>query len=135
MGRGGKLRPNCFKDTSSTVTQPSPFSAGLLCRCPRCGTGKLFSGYLKVAPACTHCGLDFAFADSGDGPAIFVIFIVAPVVIALAMFVGAVFNPAPYVHLLLWIPTTIVLSLLLLPPFKATLVALQYQHDAHEGHQ
>ena len=115
------------------MAQPSPFLAGLTCRCPRCGAGRLFAGYLKVAPACTVCGLDLKFADSGDGPAIFVIFIVAPVVIGLALLVGALFNPPPYVHLILWIPTTLILSLLLLPPFKATLVALQYRHDAHEG--
>ncbi|MFK4812944.1 DUF983 domain-containing protein [Devosia sp. ZW T5_3] len=117
------------------MTQVSPFKAGLLCRCPRCGEGKLFRGYLKLAPSCTACGLDLAFADSGDGPAIFVIFLVAPLIIALAMVVGAVFNPPPYVHLFLWIPATLILSLALLPPFKATMVALQYRHDAHEGHQ
>lgn len=117
------------------MTQVSPFKAGLLCRCPRCGEGKLFKGYLKLAPTCTECGLDLAFADSGDGPAIFVIFLVAPLIIALAIVVGAVFNPPPYVHLFLWIPATLILSLALLPPFKATMVALQYRHDAHEGHQ
>ena len=117
------------------MAQPSPFVAGLTCRCPRCGQGKLFSGYLKLAKSCSTCGLDLAFADSGDGPAIFVIFLVAPVVIILALATGALFNPAPYVHLFLWIPTTIVLSLALLPPFKGVLVALQYRHDAHEGHQ
>ena len=117
------------------MTQVSPFKAGLLCRCPRCGEGKLFKGYLKLAPGCSACGLDLAFADSGDGPAIFVIFLVAPLIIVLAMVVGAIFNPPPYVHLILWIPATLVLSLALLPPFKATMVALQYRHDAHEGHQ
>ncbi|UXN73710.1 DUF983 domain-containing protein [Devosia sp. A8/3-2] len=117
------------------MTQVSPFKAGLLCRCPRCGEGKLFKGYLKLAPSCSACGLDLAFADSGDGPAIFVIFLVAPLIIALAMVVGAVFNPPPYVHLILWIPATLILSLALLPPFKAIMVALQYRHDAHEGHQ
>jgi uncharacterized protein (DUF983 family) len=117
------------------LAQPSPFAAGLLCRCPRCGEGKLFKGYLKVAPACSVCGLDFKFADSGDGPAIFVIFLVAPLIIILALVVGAVFNPPPYVHLILSIPATLIFSLALLPPFKGVLVALQYRHDAHEGHQ
>jgi uncharacterized protein (DUF983 family) len=110
------------------LAQPSPILTGLLCRCPRCGEGKLFAGYLKVAPACAVCGLDLKFA-------IFVIFLVAPIVIGLALLVGALFAPPPYVHLILWIPTTLILSLLLLPPFKGVLVALQYRHDAHEGHQ
>lgn len=114
---------------------PPLFQAGLRCRCPRCGQGPLFKGYLKLAPACSACGLDFGFADSGDGPAVFVIFIVAPLVIVLALIVSTLFNPPPYVHLMLWIPATLVFSLLLLPPFKAVLVALQYRHDAHEGHQ
>jgi uncharacterized protein (DUF983 family) len=117
------------------MSEATPFTAGLRCRCPRCGVGKLFSGYLKVAPACSKCGLDLKFADSGDGPAIFVIFLVAPIVILLALAVGAVFNPPPLVHLALWIPTTIILSLALLPPFKGVMVAIQYKHDAHEGHQ
>lgn len=115
------------------MTEPSPYYAGLTCRCPRCGRGRQFSGYLRLAASCTACGLDLRFADSGEGPAIFVIFAVAPVVIILALVVGTLFNPPPYIHLMLWIPTTLVLSLLLLPPFKATLVALQYRHDAHEG--
>jgi len=109
----------------------SPFAAGLSCRCPRCGKGRLFSGFLKVAPRCDVCGLDFAFADSGDGPAVFVIFVVAPVVVILAFIVDALFHPAPWMHLLIWIPVTILLTLALLRPFKATLLALQYQRGAH----
>ena len=109
----------------------SPFVAGLTCRCPRCGEGRLFSGFLKVAPRCAVCGLDFAFADSGDGPAVFVIFVVAPVVVILAFIVDALFHPAPWMHLLIWIPVTILLTLALLRPFKATLLALQYQRGAH----
>ena len=114
---------------------PSPFLAGLLCRCPRCGKGKLFTGYLKIAPVCAVCGLDLKFADSGDGPAVFVIFLVSPIVILLALIVGATVSLPPFIHLMIWIPTTIILSMALLPPFKSTLVALQYRHDAHEGHQ
>jgi uncharacterized protein (DUF983 family) len=111
----------------------SPFAAGLACRCPRCGEGALFSGFLKVAPVCESCGLDLKFADSGDGPAVFVIFAVAPIVMILAFIVEALFHPAPWMHLVLWIPTIIVLSLLLLRPFKATLIALQYQRSAGQG--
>ena len=115
------------------MNQPSPILSGLACRCPRCGQGKLFSGYLKVAPACAKCGLDFDFADSGDGPAVFVIFLVAPIIVVLAMLVDSAFVIQPWMHLVLWIPTTIVLSLTLLPPFKGVLINLQYKHDAHEG--
>lgn len=108
----------------------SPFSAGLRCTCPRCGEGALFSGFLKPAPRCESCGLDFTFADSGDGPAVFVIFAVAPIVILLAFITEALFHPAPWMHLVLWIPAVIVLSLLLLRPFKGVMIALQYQKQA-----
>ena len=111
----------------------SPFKAGLSYKCPRCGEGDLFSGYLKVAPRCESCGLDLKFADSGDGPAIFVIFAVAPIVILLAFIVEALFHPAPWMHLVIWIPTIILLSLWFLRPFKATMIALQYQRGAGEG--
>jgi uncharacterized protein (DUF983 family) len=116
------------------MTRPAPIITGLRCRCPRCGEGPLFAGYLKLAPVCTSCGLDLRFADSGDGPAVFVIFLVAPIVMILALVVGALFNPPPLVHLALWIPLTLILSLLALPPFKGVMVALQFHHDAHEGH-
>ena len=111
----------------------SPFAAGRACRCPRCGKGRLFAGFHKVAPVCESCGLDLKFADSGDGPAVFVIFAVAPIVVILAFITDALFHPAPWMHLVLWIPTIIVLSLLFLRPFKATMIALQYQRNAGEG--
>jgi uncharacterized protein (DUF983 family) len=109
----------------------SPFAAGWACRCPRCGEGRLYSGYLKVASRCDVCDLDLGFADSGDGPAVFVIFAVAPIVVLLAIITEALFHLAPWMHLLIWIPTVIILTLLLLRPFKATLIALQYQRGAH----
>jgi uncharacterized protein (DUF983 family) len=111
----------------------SPFATGLASRCPRCGKGRLFTGFLAVAPRCPVCGLDLAFAISGDGPAVFIIFLVSPVVIVLAVILEALLQPAPYVHLIVWIPVTVLLCLALLRPFKATTIALQYRHDAAEG--
>lgn len=113
----------------------NPILTGLTCRCPRCGKGRLFVGYLQLAADCPDCGLDYGFADSGDGPAVFVIFLVAPLVVLLALMVGAAFAIPPWMHLVIWIPVTIILCLALLPPFKGVLVALQYRNDAHEGHQ
>jgi uncharacterized protein (DUF983 family) len=111
----------------------NPFLTGLRCRCPRCGKGKLFAGFLALAPSCPACGLDYAFASSGDGPAVFIIFVVGFIVIGLAATVEALFHPAPFIHLLIWIPAVIVLSLALIRPFKATMIALQFRHDAAEG--
>ena len=49
----------------------------------------LFDGLLKVKPACASCGLDYSFADSGDGPVVFVLLIVGFIVVcALVDFVG-----------------------------------------------
>ena len=112
---------------------PSPFAAGLKCRCPRCGEGPLFRAYLKPASECESCGLDLSFADSGDGPAIFIIFIVGFLIVGMAAIVDALFHPPVFVHLLLWLPMTVILCLALLPPFKAVMIALQYRNDAKEG--
>jgi uncharacterized protein (DUF983 family) len=115
------------------AARPSPFTAGLICRCPRCGKGRLFAGFLTVAPRCEVCGLDYGFTDSGDGPAVFVIFAVAPIVVILALILEAIAHPAPYVHLIVWIPVTVILCVALLRPFKATMIALQYRNAAGEG--
>ncbi len=106
----------------------SPFSAGLRCRCPRCGRGKLFQGLLTVAPVCAECGLDLKKEDSGDGPAVFVIFILGAAVVPLAILVETLFTPPEWVHLVLWPPVIIAGTLGLLRPLKATMIALQYRH-------
>ena len=56
---------------------------GLACKCPRCGKGKLYAGFLTLRPACENCGLDYAFIDSGDGPAVFIIMIAGAIVVGL----------------------------------------------------
>lgn len=111
----------------------SPLRVGLTARCPRCGHGHLFSGFLKIAPKCDNCGLDYGFADSGDGPAIFIMLIVGFVIVAAALIVEVTYQPPYWVHAALWLPLTGILSLGLLRPFKATLIALQYRHKAEEG--
>lgn len=111
----------------------SPFAAGLACRCPRCGRGKLFDGYLTVADRCSVCDLDLRQADSGDGPAVFLIFILGAVVVPLALWVETVFTPPLWLHAILWSLVVLGGALALLRPFKATLIALQFRHKAGEG--
>ena len=112
---------------------PPPISTGLRGRCPRCGRGHLFKGFLSLKPQCEVCGLEYAFADSGDGPAFFVMSIIGFVVVALALWVEFAYEPPLWVHMVLWLSLTVVLSLVLVRPFKGVLIALQFQHRAEEG--
>ncbi len=111
----------------------SPYSAGLRCRCPRCGKGRLFNGFLELAPRCESCQLDFSFADSGDGPAVFVILIAGFLVVFAAMFVEILWRPPYWLHAALWLPLILIATLGLLRPAKGLMVALQYHHKAEEG--
>ena len=106
----------------------SPFATGLAGRCPRCGQGPLFAGYLALAPSCTVCGLDLTPADSADGPAFFVMWGVAAVVVLFAGLTEVLFSPPMWVHLALWIPLTLVGAAVMLRPVKGLMVALQYRH-------
>src|SRR6202790_3193979 len=58
---------------------------GLACKCPRCGKGKLYTGFLTLRPRCESCGLDYAFIDTGDGPAIFIIMLAGAIVVGWAL--------------------------------------------------
>ena len=110
-----------------------PAKAGMRGRCPRCGEGKLFAGYLTTAPRCTNCDLDYTFIDSGDGPAVFVILIIGFIVCGLALWVEVSYNPPLWVHFLLWIPLIFILSLPLLRMLKGLMIGLQYKNRAAEG--
>ena len=110
-----------------------PVAAGLKGRCPRCGEGKLFSGFLTVGKQCGVCRLDYSFADAGDGPAVFVILIIGFIVVGLALWVEVTLSPPLWLHLLLWIPLTVVLSLGALRLIKGVLITLQYRNKAAEG--
>ncbi len=112
---------------------PSPFVAGLTCRCPRCGKGKLFQGFLTLRPRCDVCDLDYAFVDAGDGPAIFIILFAGFVVVGAALIVEVLYQPPYWVHALLWGPLILAVTLLPLRLMKGLLIALQFHHKAAEG--
>lgn len=111
----------------------NPFVAGIACRCPRCGKGKLFNGFLTLAPRCQVCDLDYAFIDAGDGPAVFVILFAGFIVVAAALVVEVVYQPPFWVHAALWAPLILLTTLGPLRPMKGLLIALQYHHKAAEG--
>ena len=118
----------------SKHTMPvSPLFAGLLARCPRCGKGPLFKNVLELRERCTSCGLDYRFIDTGDGPAVFAIFILGFLVLGLALYVEFTYEPAVWVHALLWGALTPLIALVLLRFLKAGLIALQFKHKAEEG--
>src|SRR5437868_11489786 len=116
--------------TSPTVL---PISRGLRGRCPACGEGHLFHGFLKLRPACEKCGQDFAFADAGDGPAVFVILIGGAIVVGAALATEIVFQPPYWLHATLWLPLILLVTLAPLRLIKGVLIALQFHHKAAEG--
>jgi uncharacterized protein (DUF983 family) len=122
-----------MEEDSAHFPPVDPFRVGLKGCCPRCGEGRLFEGLLSVKPRCTACGLDYAFADAGDGPAVFVILIVGFIVIGMVLWLQVSYGPPIWVHILLFGPLTIVLSLLSLRWCKGILIALQYRNNASEG--
>jgi uncharacterized protein (DUF983 family) len=123
-----------MKDDMSDTSRPlSPFLTGIACRCPRCGKGRLFEGFLTLRASCESCGLDYSFADSGDGPAVFVIFFAGFVVVFSALLVEVLFQPPFWLHALLWLPLILITTLVPLRPAKGLMIALQYHHKAAEG--
>jgi uncharacterized protein (DUF983 family) len=114
-------------------TPPNPILAGLAGRCPRCGKGKMFSGFLRLKPACETCGLDYSFVDAGDGPAVFVILIAGFIVVGAALIVETLYQPPFWLHAALWLPLILITTLAPLRALKGVLIALQYHHKAAEG--
>ena len=110
-----------------------PITRGLRGRCPRCGEGRLFDGFLTLRPACEHCGLDYGFADAGDGPAVFVILIGGAIVVFAALMTEVAFQPPYWLHAALWLPLILLVTLAPLRLIKGLLIALQYHHRAAEG--
>ena len=120
-------------DDKAIWPQVDPMSAGLKGRCPRCCEGRLFSGFLTVGKSCGICGLDYSFADAGDGPAVFVILIIGFVVVGLALWMEVSLGPPLWLHFILWIPLALVLSLTALRLIKGVLITLQYRNKAQPG--
>lgn len=107
--------------------------AAVTCRCPRCGEGRVFSGFLEVAERCEGCGLDLEQADSGDGPAVFLIFGLGALFVPLVFWVDSSFAPSKWLHMAIWVPLVLGTTLLLIRPLKAFFIALQYRHRAPDG--
>lgn len=118
------------RDQASGV---SPIIAGLKCRCPNCGEGPLFKGYLSVTPRCEACGQDLSRADSGDGPVVFILLIVGAIGCGGLLFTELAMHWPVWLELLVWLPLIAFMTLAALRPFKAVLIALQFHKNASEA--
>ena len=120
-----------MNETLPTVTESA--LRGITCKCPRCGKGAVYAGFLTLRPRCETCGLDFSFMDSGDGPAIFIIMIAGAIVVGAALIVEVKYQPPLWLHAALWLPLILATTLLPLRAMKSLLIALQYHHKAAPG--
>ncbi len=106
----------------------SPIKFATFGRCPRCGRGHLFAGYLLVADKCDVCALDLGGEDAADGPAVFIMLIVGFIVAGLALWLELAHEPPTWVHMLIWPPVILVLCLGALRPFKGAFIGVQYKY-------
>lgn len=120
-------------DAPDSWPRLDPIATGIRGRCPRCGRGPLFDGFLTLRKECTVCGLDLTFADPADGPAFFVICFGCVPSVVLALWIELHFTPPFWVHLLTTLPFLLLTCLLPLRPLKGWLVASQYVYKAREG--
>jgi uncharacterized protein (DUF983 family) len=111
----------------------SIWKAGLGARCPRCGEGRLYAGFLKLADRCDSCGLRLSELNAADGPAFFAMSAVGILVGFAALFAEVAYSPPVWVHLVVWFPLIAILSLLLLRPIKGVMVALTFRHRGFES--
>ncbi len=109
-----------------------PLRVGLGCKCPRCGRGRLYDGILEIAGTCNDCGLDLSPHDSGDGPTVFVIFILGFLIVPLAFAFESTFAPPYWAHLALWPPLILVLAIIMLRWLKAVMVAFHFKNLHHK---
>ena len=110
----------------------NPFLAGVTGHCPNCGEGLLFEGFLKVSPRCESCGFDLSKADSGDGPAVFVILIAGLITAFGALFTMFAIRSV-WLTLVIWLPMTLVIVLVLLRPMKGLMLAAQFMNKASQA--
>lgn len=104
---------------------------GLMCRCPACGKGKIFAGYLKVRHSCEACGTELHHQRADDAPPYFTMFIVGHIIVAGVLALEKALAPEAWVHLVLWLPATVIMSLALLPVVKGALIGLQWALKMH----
>ena len=118
--------------TGTVPPRPSPIMAGMLGRCPRCGRGSMFRGFLDLASRCPACGLDLGFADTGDGPSFFASFLGGFLVLLVGVYAQIAYDASWWVYLIILV-LGVGGTIWLIRPIKGVLVALQYSNKAEQG--
>ncbi|MGE4172104.1 MAG: DUF983 domain-containing protein [Methylocystis sp.] len=106
-------------DPSSVTT----LLRGLRRKCPNCGVGDLFAGYLKPRDSCAHCRESFASLNADDGPAWLTVGAVTIVAVSLLFALESSGRYSYAVEMVIVLPTTIALALLLLPLAKGFFIS------------
>ncbi|WP_244597090.1 DUF983 domain-containing protein [Ochrobactrum soli] len=110
-----------------------PMKVGIRGRCPRCGQGPLFDGFLALHKRCEVCGLDYSFADPADGPAFFVICFACVPSVLLAVWLEVHYQAPWWIHAIVTLPFMLLTCIPPLRPLKGWLVASQFYYQAEEG--
>ncbi len=113
--------------------RPTIARAALFGLCPQCGARTLFDGWLRFAPKCRACGLDFAAFNVGDGAAALVILLISAIIVPGALGLHFGLHPPLLVELLLWPIVATALTIWLLRVAKGALITAEFQRDAREG--
>jgi uncharacterized protein (DUF983 family) len=100
-------------------------------RCPRCGQGAIFRSYLKVNDTCPSCGEELHHHRADDAPPYFTILIVGHVVVGGVLALERMAAPPGWVQAAVWLPLTLILTLLLLSRVKGALIGLQWALCMH----
>jgi uncharacterized protein (DUF983 family) len=98
--------------------------------CPNCGAGAAFAGYLRVNQTCASCGHELGRYRADDAPPYFTILIVGHIIVPLMLMLEKSVAPELWVHMALWLPATIVLSLVLLRPIKGAVLGVMWATSA-----
>jgi uncharacterized protein (DUF983 family) len=102
-------------------------------RCPVCGRGRLFAGVLKFQDQCEVCKADFTtLQDTGDGPAVFVIFLVGIFIVPFPVLLSLLNGWPSWLSLGVFIPIIILVSVGLLRAIRGAMFTQQWKRKAIE---
>ena len=127
-----------IQNNNDTERQLALLPAAFFGACPQCSVHSIFGEILYSNPAsftskCHHCGLDYSGFNVGDGPAAFLTFIIGTLIVTLALMVELSFYPPFWVHILLWVPITIIMTIISLRVAKGALLIMEYRNRAREA--